>query len=238
LFRRLGYKLDFANNGREALEAVRGGDYHIVFMDINMPEMDGEEATRRIREEVPKEAQPWIIALTANALKGDREHFLEVGMDDYLSKPVKLESLERCLLRYATLYQNVEDAQSAIIPAAEDYGVDLSVLNQLKKDVGVEMLAEIGKEFITSVGPRLEEMLACLDAQDLQRFNSFASSLKAEFTAMGCNTLGSAMGELENWEVLPDSNTAEAWKAHLNDRLQAAVKYISQYLRNQGVSSV
>ncbi len=234
LFKRLGYQVDFVVNGQEALEAAATGEYHIVFMDINMPVMDGEEATRRIRSDVNEYAQPWIVALTANAIKGDRERFIDVGMNDYLSKPVKMDSLERCLLRYITLYQDAEDSHSAIIPASEDFGVDLRVLARLREEIGVDMMNDIGKEFITTVGLRLDEMLDYLDQEDLERFTQVASNLRSEFSALGCTALDAAMTELESWQSLPDKRTAEAWNAHLHDRLQAAVTYIGHFLKNQG----
>jgi CheY-like chemotaxis protein len=95
---RMGYRADVAANGKEAVEAVKRQPYDVVLMDVQMPEMDGVEATTRIREE-QGENRPWIIALTANALQGDRERYLGVGMDDYLSKPIKPEDLSRALRR-------------------------------------------------------------------------------------------------------------------------------------------
>ncbi|NRF41223.1 response regulator [Pedobacter foliorum] len=88
---RLGYKPDVVNNGEEAIEAVNKKDYDIVFMDVQMPVMDGLAATRLIRKKQLK--QPVIIALTANALKGDDQDCLDAGMDDYIGKPVRLEDL-------------------------------------------------------------------------------------------------------------------------------------------------
>jgi len=90
---KLGFDPDVASNGLEAVDAALTTRYDVIFMDVQMPEMDGIEATGKIRAELPADAQPWIIALTANALEGDRERFLEAGMDDYLSKPVQLSSI-------------------------------------------------------------------------------------------------------------------------------------------------
>ncbi|MEM7799433.1 MAG: response regulator [Chloroflexota bacterium] len=99
MFERLGYHMDIVADGLEAVEAVRARHYDVVYMDVQMPNMDGVEATRLIREDDTLEPQPHIVAMTANALVGDRERYLEAGMDDYISKPVRLddifESLER-----------------------------------------------------------------------------------------------------------------------------------------------
>ena len=95
---RMGYRADVASNGKEAVEAVKRQPYDVVLMDVQMPEMDGVEATTRIRH-LQGENRPWIIALTANALQGDKDKYLGVGMDDYLSKPIKLEELSGALSR-------------------------------------------------------------------------------------------------------------------------------------------
>ncbi|MFN3808428.1 response regulator [Asticcacaulis sp.] len=97
----MGYEHDRAENGREALESFAAGHYGLVLMDLQMPEMDGYEATRRIRameRDTGRAAVP-IVALTAHALSGDREACLAAGMDDYLSKPFKPEELRACLTR-------------------------------------------------------------------------------------------------------------------------------------------
>jgi CheY-like chemotaxis protein len=99
----LGLDADIANTGLEAFHAVQKKKYDIVLMDIQMPEMDGYEATRRIRSEVPKEHQPIIIAMTANALQGDEEKCLEVGMNDYMSKPIVIDDVKRKMNKWYEL---------------------------------------------------------------------------------------------------------------------------------------
>ncbi|MBC8039675.1 MAG: response regulator [Opitutaceae bacterium] len=90
----LGYRPDVAANGLEVLHALHRQDYDIVLLDVQMPEMDGHTAARQIVEEYPdKRKRPWMIALTANAMEGDREACLQAGMDDYISKPVKAAEL-------------------------------------------------------------------------------------------------------------------------------------------------
>ena len=94
---RLNYRVDLAANGYETIDALRRQEYDVILMDVQMPEMDGEEATQQIRQEWPKDKQPRIIAMTANALEGDKEHYLAIGMDDYISKPVRVEDLIKAL---------------------------------------------------------------------------------------------------------------------------------------------
>jgi CheY-like chemotaxis protein len=97
MLERLGCRADTAANGKEVLQAMQNRSYDIVLMDVQMPEMDGLEAARRIRRS--KGIQPYIIAMTAHAMKGDKEVCLEAGMDDYVSKPVRMEELRAAMLR-------------------------------------------------------------------------------------------------------------------------------------------
>jgi PAS domain S-box-containing protein len=96
----IGYRADTAGNGLEAIAALLEIPYDIVLMDVQMPLMDGLEATRRIRAEFARDRQPVVIAMTANALADDRARCLAAGMDDYLAKPVRLENLETVLARW------------------------------------------------------------------------------------------------------------------------------------------
>lgn len=97
LLQRMGYRPDVVANGLEVLEALRRQQYDVVLLDMQMPEMDGEEATRQIVKRWPASQRPRLVAMTANALEGDREHYLEVGLDDYVSKPIRVEELKRAL---------------------------------------------------------------------------------------------------------------------------------------------
>ena len=103
ILKRIGYRADIANNGIEVLQALERQVYDVVLMDIQMPEMDGEQATKKIRADWAKDKQPHIIAMTAHALEGDREKYLLRGMDDYVSKPVKLEELIQSLEKVTRL---------------------------------------------------------------------------------------------------------------------------------------
>lgn len=98
MLHKLGYEVDVATNGLEVLHALERKKYDIVLMDVRMPEMDGVEATRIIRQRWP--GGPKIIALTAYGLEGDREKFIEAGMDDYIAKPVQKKDLAEVLNKY------------------------------------------------------------------------------------------------------------------------------------------
>ncbi len=97
LLQQMGYRADLASNGIEAIESVARQTYDVVLMDVQMPEMDGLEASRRITAKHAPGARPRIVAMTANAMQGDREECLEAGMDDYLTKPIRVERLVEAL---------------------------------------------------------------------------------------------------------------------------------------------
>jgi CheY-like chemotaxis protein len=93
LLQQMGYRADVASNGIEAIESIARQQYDVVLMDVQMPEMDGLEATRRIARRWSAHERPRIIAMTANAMQGDREECLAAGMDDYVTKPIRVEEL-------------------------------------------------------------------------------------------------------------------------------------------------
>jgi CheY-like chemotaxis protein len=95
----MGYRADLAGNGVEVIECVERQVYDVVLMDVQMPEMDGLEAARRIMGKLHAGARPRIVAVTANAMQGDREMCFAAGMDDYLTKPIRVDQLAEALLR-------------------------------------------------------------------------------------------------------------------------------------------
>jgi signal transduction histidine kinase/CheY-like chemotaxis protein len=112
---KLGYAADIANNGREALNALARKQYHLIFMDVMMPEMDGLEATRIILDTYPRGKRPIIIATTANALSDDRDKVLEAGMDDYISKPYKIQDIEDKLQKWQSqIFETHENGMAGL----------------------------------------------------------------------------------------------------------------------------
>ena len=99
MLEKLGYRADVAGNGIEAIEALERQPYDLLLSDVQMPEMDGVEATRRILERWEPGERPWIVAMTAEAMQGDRERFLAAGMNDYVVKPIRIEDLVAALER-------------------------------------------------------------------------------------------------------------------------------------------
>ena len=99
LLSKLGYSCDLAADGQEVLDALHRSLYDILFLDIQMPRLDGYETARKIHQIFDANARPWIIAMTAHAMQGDQEKCLAAGMDDYLSKPITLKAIMSAMER-------------------------------------------------------------------------------------------------------------------------------------------
>jgi CheY-like chemotaxis protein len=113
LLERMGLRADVAGDGNEVLDALLRQRYDVVLMDIQMPELDGVEATRQIRQrQLSGEDGPWIIAMTANAMQGDREAYLAAGMDDYVSKPIRPGELADALAKVPTARRAISSQPS------------------------------------------------------------------------------------------------------------------------------
>ena len=116
MLQRLGYQADIVNNGKEAVDAVFRNDYDVVLMDVHMPEMDGLEATIMIRSERKRSRRPYIIALTAAAMPDDEGRCMEAGMDDFITKPVRIPDLINVLERYRLV---TERPAAAVTPPTQ-----------------------------------------------------------------------------------------------------------------------
>jgi PAS domain S-box-containing protein len=138
---RLGYRADVVANGREAIDALKRQPYDVILMDVQMPEMDGETATRLIRQQWPLEEQPRIIAMTANALQGDREHYLSMGMDDYVSKPINVDELTRALRESRPLGNTGEDVPEKMPETVPEAAVSTGAQEKVP-EIGAAAYAE------------------------------------------------------------------------------------------------
>ena len=164
LLQQFGYEPGVASNGAESIAALEKISYDVVFMDVQMPGLDGLEATRRIREAERMTGRPRarIIAMTANAMMGDREKCLNAGMDDYLAKPVRIEALEAALLQCGPPSSSeLAVAVSTPVPAPTVSDADLIDLDQLLEFSGGSrtMLIEITDMYLNQTGEQLKELV-------------------------------------------------------------------------------
>ena len=183
LLEKLGYNADLARNGIEAVEALRAQPYDVVLMDVEMPEMDGLEAARRIRREQHGARPARIIAMTANAMKGDRDVCLAAGMDDYLTKPIRLDELDAALRRCAP-------GATADVPVA-------AALDQLRALAGEEFLGELVGTFLAETPPLVEALRRASVEGDVQQLRRGAHTLKSQAWTFGAPALADLCQRLE-----------------------------------------
>ena len=197
MLRRLGYRADLAGNGAEAVEAIRRQRYDLVLMDVQMPEMDGLEATRRICAATAPADRPRIIAMTANAMAGDREECLQAGMDDYLAKPLDLAALAAALERAGTAETVVgsNDERGAEVPPWDPAPLD--DLLEVMGDAGPELVRNLVVAFLEEA-PRLLDAAAEAEAAGrVEEVQRAAHSLKSSSAGLGAMRLAAACRRLE-----------------------------------------
>lgn len=198
MLERIGHTTDLANNGREALERVRQHQYDIVFLDVQMPEMDGLEACRRIHQEFPND-RPYIIAMTANAMKGDREECIAAGMDDYLSKPVRMESLRGVLERYRGHRAEREREEECVDGGRDDDAdiLDPAALKALAVTAGDDYLPILVEAFIAEIPELLRPLTPGHRIEDLAEVRRAAHTLKSNAASFGATVLASQCQQAE-----------------------------------------
>jgi CheY-like chemotaxis protein len=215
----MGYRADVAGNGLEVLESLRRQSYDVVLMDVQMPEMDGFATTQRIYQELSPVLRPRIIAMTANAMQGDREICLEAGMDDYISKPIRLEELS-CALNKCQILQvtpaPVETTEQTPVLDAATFQVLQEMVSQ------DDVLAKVIDSYLEEAPQQLEticqatdkllmyEEMPILDRADVAeeavaKVQWAAHSLKSTSAMLGAMSLAQLCSELEAMNLSTDS---------------------------------
>jgi len=228
---KLGYCADLAVNGLEVLIALRNKDYGIILMDCQMPEMDGYEATRRIRADTTLPRQPKIIAVTAHAMAGDSAKCLASGMDDYISKPVKLEDLAAKITRWEN-NPSPEDGTVAALPAASPApGVvpalnreRLATLKELDMDGDQGFYYSLLETFLQSARTDIDSIKETLERGAFDKLRDKAHSLKGSSRNIGADTIGEICQELE---TLANTHTREG-AGELMERLATEFARVEQ----------
>lgn len=213
---KLGLYADAVANGREVLAALERIPYDVVLLDCNMPEMDGYTAAREIKRRLhdpaagpPLRSRPYLIAITANALRGDRERCLAAGMDDYVQKPVELTELVGALGRAGVMVRpgappaGAPAAEAHPAPAANTWTVpvldqqSLARLRQLQQPGQPDPVAEIIDLFLQDLPRRMQLISDALSRQDAAALKSAAHSLKGSARNLGAARLAALCAELE-----------------------------------------
>ncbi len=205
ILQRMGYRADVASNGLEVLSALQRQPYDVILMDVQMPEMDGLTATRQLRQTLPHEAQPWIVAMTANAMQDARSECIAAGMNDYISKPVHVQELQQVLLRSKSTIDDeheTEQDRAAVDPQA------LQELRALAGDDASIILGEMIESYMEDSPVHIETMVQALVAADPQALQRAAHTMKSSSATLGASHLAQLCRELE--VMGQSSNLSEA----------------------------
>src|SRR5690606_4506570 len=207
-----GYSFDIVSDGKQAVDALQTGAYDLVLMDCQMPEMDGLEATRVIRQkegrgELSQGRSIPIIALTANALEGDRARCLEAGMTDYLSKPLRPEQLLETIERYLkevmhddqqATTQDADEALPSPRKAARSETLPLDYDSFVERCMGdVEFASQLLEEFREQIPSELVKLDEVLESGDDDQLVHIAHTLKGLAANISAEPLRSAAQDLE-----------------------------------------
>jgi PAS domain S-box-containing protein len=216
----MGYRPDVAHNGLEVLEALERQKYDVILMDVQMPDMDGLEATRRIRKQYTGAQRPWIIAMTANAMDSDRKNCFEAGMDGYLSKPVRIEALEAELVR-----------------SSENIGqiVDFSVLSRFGEMTGSgsEAVRELVEIFSEETPQALQQI-----RDDIERHHAQGISILAMQLGRACQNFGAERMQMLCSSLQAAGKAGEfTLAAEFVDRLEAEFEIVKTTLEEFAKSS-
>jgi PAS domain S-box-containing protein len=203
MLQRIGFNADIVSNGKEAVDAVESIEYDLVFMDISMPEMDGLTACSIIKSSTTIKKIPIIIAMTANAMSGDKENYLKVGMDDYISKPVNLEELRKIIIKWTDkiVHEKHIETRKAIDSEIELRFIEekkISFLQDLKTDSDLEFFKEMLDIYIREIPKNIEAIRNSIFQNNADHLRFYVHKLKGSCLTLGIECV------LDNFKILED----------------------------------
>jgi len=230
LLRLKGHDVIVANDGNEAVAALEHQSFDVVLMDVQMPEMDGFEATRiiRERERISQEHTP-VIAMTASAMKGDRERCLDAGMDDYISKPIDPDQLYKSIDHYAGKNGNKPSAGDQPRPSPNEDAMNDVVDWQVAEDRipgGQSAVFNIARLLVGECPRILQDIRAAITGEDAKRLQRGAHTLKGSADVFGARRVVTTALQLEERGRNNELDRAAETFAHLEKEFESLVKVI------------
>ncbi len=226
ILRQIGYSADIVRTGKEVLAVMEKNKYDIIFMDVHMPDMDGFEATRRIVNRWKPHERPKIIAVTADALEGDREKSLEAGMDDYLSKPVRLDQVKRVLQLWGKMIKNT-GGPSKEKPEKHSSSVEKR-LAEMTKETDEAFVRDVIQSYLDHSAKLMDNLLKAAAEPDPQQIVYCAHSLRGSSLTVGAAALAGICQQIEEGiELIPDNDISDLLR-----RAQEEYRRIVQQLEN------
>ncbi len=202
LIKKIGYRTDLASNGIEAIEAVQSIDYDIVLMDLLMPEMDGLEATKQIKELAVNKNRPKIIAMTANSMLGDRELCIDAGMDDYINKPIRIDELETVLDKWFAV---VEKEKEMHLAEFKDNKIeteivkenDITFLNDIQNQEDLEFFIDLLDIYLKDLPVIVDEISVAVENDNFDKLKFYTHKLKGSTLTLGIESISEYCYDLE-----------------------------------------
>ena len=238
---RLGYRADVVANGQEAIEALGHSRYDILFMDIQMPVMDGLEATRRIRREFPADKQPRIIAMTANVIRGDRERYLAAGMDDYISKPLEFQELVETLKKVTMVERGYVPAEKTTEHQPQNSKpqtliLDPAALQRIKTMLGTQIatvLPQLIDEYFKDAERLQGEAQRALQNGNAEELHQVAHTLKSTSQHFGATALVECCRRLEDQAQTENRENLQELLTHIEKKYTQIQKALQQFKKNE-----
>jgi two-component system sensor histidine kinase/response regulator len=233
LLKKAGYTVDAVENGKLAVEALNRKYYDLVLMDVQMPEMDGFEATKAIREKKDERRNIPILAMTAHAMKGDRERCLGAGMDDYVSKPIEPQELLDAIKKWVRADADEQEGTEAGVRQQSrvcDPIVNIEAVLQNRFDGDIDFFAEMLREFLAYAPKQLENLERSLDASDGRVVESEAHSLKGAAGNLGARRIAELALEMELAGRTGELSTAPVALENLRSELKRVQEYVDKWL--------
>jgi CheY-like chemotaxis protein/anti-sigma regulatory factor (Ser/Thr protein kinase) len=239
LLQNLGYEPDIASNGKEGLEKLSTSSYDVVLMDIQMPVMDGLEATAQIHQQFPPEKRPTIVALTAHAVEGDREYYLSQGMDAYLSKPIQVNALIETLYNCKPVQEMppANPQTKAELPAeqkpfvSEAPLVNLDMLQKLMGDSAETFLADMLPGFYMDAEVLITKIQESVEKNEGQTAKLAAGQLQSTAATLGMQALAQACQQIETAVNNNDFSTLKNTAVSLQQIFQAIKNETARFLQ-------
>jgi signal transduction histidine kinase/CheY-like chemotaxis protein len=249
ILKSMGYRADVASNGFEVLTALQRQSYDVILMDVQMPQMDGLETARRIHSTYRVNQCPRIIALTANAMQGDRDKCLAAGMDGYLTKPLRPEELRSALIKTASRFGADSDAPTDectpeacenLTPVDSLEVLDLNALlsmRQMQSAGDPDIVSELFGLFMAETPTCLNEIRRVQADADWQAVKYRAHSLKGSCVTIGAHRMSRLCAQLESANKIGRENRDQLI-SQLNEEYLRVEGEIKQFLRSQTPSAI
>jgi len=217
ILEKMGYKPDLVANGIEVIDALHRQPYDLILMDVQMPEMDGLDATREIIREFGDNHRPRIVAMTANAMRGDREVCLNAGMDDYISKPIRLTELQEILVRWCNSQQESHPDQPGNSFENED-----RLTTDLLHTPGNGAYLELVQIYLAEAGQLIKRINDAHQHQDWAQLSQLAHSLRGSSDNMGLAQIARICQQIENADPTKDVENLHSLLRELNEQFTQA----------------